>query len=60
MISERTYESRLKDYRNTFRNLSYANDNERDAVIGRLDDNSFIKKTREDARILNEKIKLHL
>ena len=57
IIAERTYESRSKDYQNPYRNMSYTNDLERDAVIGRLDDNSFIKKTREDARVLEDLIR---
>ena len=53
LIAERTYESRSKDYQNPFRNMSYSSDKERDAVIGKLDENSFIDKTREDARVRN-------
>jgi len=57
IITERTYESRSKDYQNPYRNMSYANDQERDAVIGKLDENSFINKTREDARVIENQIK---
>jgi len=57
LITRRTYESRSKDYTNPFRNMSYTNEQERDAVLGKLDDNSFIEKTRHDALILEEKIK---
>lgn len=35
--------SRWKDYENPFRNITYDNDAERDAVMGRFEDNDFIK-----------------
>lgn len=37
-----TTESREKDYTNPFRKITYRNDREMDAVIGKLEDNSFI------------------
>ena len=36
--------SREKDYTNPFRNMVYANDAERDAVLGKLEDNTFIQE----------------
>ena len=36
--------SREKDYSNPFRNMVYANDAERDAVLGKLEDNTFIQE----------------
>lgn len=35
--------SRRKDYENPFRNITYENDAERDAVVGSYEDNDFIK-----------------
>jgi hypothetical protein len=38
------FESRAKDYQNPFRKMVYDNRKQMESVIGRLDDNSFIKK----------------
>ena len=56
-MTDRCYESRSKDYSNPFRNITFTSEKERDAVIGKLEDNSFIQKTREDSRALEELIK---
>jgi hypothetical protein len=42
-MSESIYKSRKKDYDNPFRNMVYANEEERDQVLGSLASNSFIK-----------------
>ncbi|HPZ15667.1 MAG TPA: DUF4954 family protein [Sphaerochaeta sp.] len=41
-IDEQVFKSKEKDYHNHFRGLTYRNAEEREAVIGRLDDNPFI------------------
>ncbi|RYY19951.1 MAG: hypothetical protein EOO04_20970 [Chitinophagaceae bacterium] len=38
------YDSRAKDYSNPFRQMVYANNSEMNAVVGNLENNSFIKK----------------
>jgi hypothetical protein len=43
MVKE-IYESRAKDYRNPFRKLVYESTEAMDKVIGKLEDNSFIKQ----------------
>jgi len=43
-ISEEIRKTREKDYRNRFRRMVYADDQEMDAVVGRLDDNAFIRQ----------------
>ncbi|QEN09069.1 DUF4954 family protein [Oceanispirochaeta crateris] len=55
-IKDRCYESRLKDYTNPFRNITFSSEKERDAVIGKLEDNSFIQKTLEDSQDLEKLI----
>jgi NDP-sugar pyrophosphorylase family protein len=45
-IEEQVYETRLKDYNDPFRMITYRNTGERDAVLGRIDENQFIKMTR--------------
>ena len=42
------YESRAKDYHNPFRKMVYDNALEMEAVMGSLEDNSFIQQQRED------------
>lgn len=59
-MTARCYESRAKDYSNSFRNMIYSSDAERDAVIGSLEENSFISKTKEDALELGKKISAFL
>jgi hypothetical protein len=43
------YATREKDYSNPFRKMVYESTEEMDAVIGRLEDNSFIKQEKEAA-----------
>ena len=43
MVKE-IYESRAKDYRNPFRKMVYENQEAMDKVVGKLEDNSFIKQ----------------
>lgn len=59
-LTERCYESRAKDYSNNFRNMTFNTESERDAVIGSLEENSFIKKTRDDAGKLERSISAFL
>ena len=59
------FDSRAKDYHNPFRKMVYDNRKQMETVIGKLDDNSFIKKKiaemknyRERAKELLKKLKL--
>lgn len=47
-IEEQVYVTKKKDYTNFFREITYRNEAERDAVLGKVEDNSFIKTARED------------
>jgi hypothetical protein len=49
-INEGIYESRLKDYQNPFRLMVYENGSEMDKVVGKLEDNGFIKMKQEETR----------
>jgi hypothetical protein len=42
-------DSRKKDYTNPFRKAAYRNDQEMEAVLGKPQDNSFLKKLRQNA-----------
>ncbi|HMI60623.1 MAG TPA: DUF4954 family protein [Puia sp.] len=46
-MTKEIYASRAKDYTNPFRQMVYESTEERDAVVGRLQDNSFIKQEKE-------------
>ncbi|GHV80223.1 DUF4954 domain-containing protein [Spirochaetia bacterium] len=48
-IEEQVYKTKHKDYADPFRAVTYRNDAERDAVLGRLEDNQFVKIAREDS-----------
>ena len=50
------YHSRAKDYQNDFRKMVYNNDAEMEAVIGKLEDNSFIRQQREELETFKGKI----
>ncbi len=49
-MSDLVYVSRRKDYENEFRLMTYANTEERDAVVGKLEDNDFIQVEAERAK----------
>jgi hypothetical protein len=59
------YDSRAKDYSNPFRQMVYESNSELNAVIGKLENNSFIKKEISElktykAAMINRLKKLHL
>ncbi|NLE40162.1 MAG: DUF4954 family protein [Pirellulaceae bacterium] len=55
-IREQVYISRNKDYENPFRQATFANAEEMRAVIGTIDDNGFVKQTREDTKAFLDRI----
>ena len=50
-VCDQVYESRKKDYENVIRNSTFRNMEERDAVNGKLDDNSFVKQIRKETEV---------
>ena len=42
------YDSRAKDYHNEFRKMVYETQEQMNKVLGKLDENSFIKQQREE------------
>ncbi len=46
-ICDQVYESRKKDYDNEIRSATFRNEAEKLAVVGRIDDVSFVKQTRQ-------------
>ncbi len=51
------YESRAKDYTNTFRQMVYESDEEMNTVIGKLEDNSFIQTKLAELDVLKKQVK---
>ena len=51
------FESRAKDYHNPFRKMVYDNRRQMETVIGKLDENSFIKKKMAEMKDYREKTK---
>jgi len=47
-VRDQVYESRKKDYENVIRNSTFRNLEERDAVNGKLEDNSFVKQIKKE------------
>ena len=45
MVRERVCDSRAKDYTNSFRRITFRNDEEMRAAIGTIDDNTFVRET---------------
>lgn len=56
-LTESIQKSRAKDYENPFRKMTYENEAEMDAVVGKLDDNSFIRQTQEELVTYKQKVK---
>lgn len=50
-VSEQVYISRKKDYDNIIRNSTFRNMEERDAVNGKLEENSFVKQIRQETEL---------
>ena len=63
-ICEQVYESRKKDYENEFRNATFRNEDEKIAVIGKIDEVGFVQQIREETeefvKSIQEYIKNHL
>lgn len=60
-ICREIYKTRAKDYRNPFRQMVYENEEERDTVVGRLEDNAFIQQQQEEYTQYAESVKaIHL
>ncbi len=50
------YEARAKDYQSKFRKLVYDTNEEMNKVIGKLEDNSFIKQTNKELKLYKARI----
>lgn len=50
------YDSRAKDYHNPFRKMVYENEAEMNRIIGRLEDNSFIKQDKKSLELYRQAV----
>ncbi|MBR6879387.1 MAG: DUF4954 family protein [Bacteroidales bacterium] len=55
-ICDQVYESRKKDYDNPFRNATFRNEEEKIAVIGKLDEVSFVKQIQSETEAFIKKV----
>lgn len=53
---EKIYSSRAKDYTNPFRKMVYETTDEMDAVVGKLEENSFIKQQQDELKTYEAKV----
>jgi len=56
LIVKQIYDSRAKDYANTFKQATFRNTEEMEQVLGKPEDNSFIRLVREDENTFIEMI----
>lgn len=56
-IYDNAYNSRLKDYSDPYRKMVYDNDEEMAAVLGDINDNSFLHDLKESSKIFSDRIK---
>jgi len=55
-IATAIYNSRAKDYNNPFRKMVYENELEMEKVVGRLDENSFIKQQDKEVKVFKNQV----
>ncbi|MGI8634497.1 MAG: hypothetical protein ACR2KZ_03740 [Segetibacter sp.] len=59
-MTKAIYDSRAKDHTNAFRKMPFENQQEMDAVVGKLEDNSFIKQQQQDLENYKLQIQAYL
>ena len=59
-VTRKVFESRKKDYDNPFKKLSFENPEEMQAVLGKIEDNSFIASKRTENEMLTKEIKMFI
>lgn len=56
-ICEQVFESRKKDYDNPIRNVIFRNEEEKIAVLGKLEDNTLVKRIEEETKDYDKDVK---
>lgn len=59
-MMEAIYASRAKDYSNAFRKMPYDNQEEMDAVVGKFEENSFIRQQSEELKKYKKEVEFYL
>ena len=59
-ICDQVFESRKKDYDNEFRSATFRNENEKIAVVGRIEDVEFVQQIREETEAFEKTIKEYI
>jgi NDP-sugar pyrophosphorylase family protein len=57
-IAQATYDSRKKDYLNPFRRITYDDNGEMEAVLGKIEENGFIKIIRKETGMFRERVNI--
>jgi len=55
-IEKQIYESRAKDYKNSFKQITFRNQEEMEQVLGKPDENPFIKIVKKESGVFKEMI----
>ena len=55
-IEEQVFTTKIKDYDNQFRLVTYNSEEERDAILGCVEDNSFIEESKQISLDFYEKL----
>lgn len=58
-MTKSIYSSRAKDHHNPFRKMVYENKKEMDSVLGKLEENNFIKLQVKEMKIFRDKVKAY-
>ncbi|UTC67357.1 MULTISPECIES: DUF4954 family protein [unclassified Treponema] len=58
-IEEQIFYTKNKDYNNHFRDITYRNPQERNAVLGNVEDNALIRESKEDTKYYLNLFKRH-
>ena len=59
-INEGIHESRIKDHTNIFRQITFASTQEKDAILGNIDENTFLIASDKEEAALNKLINKYL
>ena len=55
-VCDQVYQSRKKDYDNEIRSTTFRNEDEKIAVVGRIDDVSFVQQTRKETEEFRQRV----
>ena len=56
LLCRQTYQTRLKDFENPFRQTTFRNAEEMAEVVGTIEDNSFVKQVRQETEDFEKRL----